>query len=129
MKKSQSSLIIRISFPIPHSMQYIKPFVNLHFRRVVSVKTKNLLNNPFDHLIYDIRIYSMMMVEEKIVLILFFYYWIYLDLPDRSCVFYINHPENWSTGNVREFFSQWTLLSYDRMNLTTHAIAVSLKKD
>lgn len=54
---------------------------------------------------------------------------IHLDLPDRSCVFYVTHPENWSTGNVREFFSQWTLLTYERVNSTTHAVAVSLKKD
>lgn len=52
-----------------------------------------------------------------------------LDLPDRSCVFYVTHPENVSTGNIREFFSQWTLLSYERINPTKHAVAVSLKKD
>ncbi|CAF0964166.1 unnamed protein product [Rotaria sordida] len=51
------------------------------------------------------------------------------DLPDRSCVFYVTHPQKWSTGNIREFFSQWNLLSYDRFDLTTHIIAVSLKKD
>ena len=52
-----------------------------------------------------------------------------LDLPDRSCVFYITHPSTWSSGNVREFFSPWNLLSHDRVDLTTHAVAVSLKKD
>jgi len=51
------------------------------------------------------------------------------DLPDRSCVFYVTHPPTWSTGNVREFFSQWNLLTYERFDLTTHTIAVSLKKD
>ncbi len=44
-------------------------------------------------------------------------------------MFYITHPSTWSTGNIREFFSQWFLLSYDRIDLTTHVIAVSLKKD
>ncbi|CAF5004171.1 unnamed protein product [Rotaria sp. Silwood1] len=51
------------------------------------------------------------------------------DLPDRSCVFYVIHPQTWSTANIREFFSQWNLLSYDRFDLTTHILAVSLKKD
>jgi hypothetical protein len=51
------------------------------------------------------------------------------DLPDRSCVFYVNHPSTLSTGNIRDFFTQWNLLSYDRFDLTTHIIAVSLKKD
>ena len=44
-------------------------------------------------------------------------------------MFYVIHPDSWSTGNVREFCSQWTLLSYDRINPTTHVVAVSLKKD
>jgi hypothetical protein len=51
------------------------------------------------------------------------------DLPDRSCVFYVNHSETITTGNIREFFSQWNLLSYDRFDLTTHIVGVSLKKD
>ncbi|CAF1372500.1 unnamed protein product [Adineta steineri] len=51
------------------------------------------------------------------------------DLPDRSCVFYITHPDTCTTANIREFFSQWNLLSYDRVDLTTHVIGISLKKD
>ncbi|CAF3564308.1 unnamed protein product, partial [Rotaria sp. Silwood2] len=51
------------------------------------------------------------------------------DLPDRSCVFYVTHPQTLSTANIREVFSQWNLLSYDRFDLTTHIVAVSLKKD
>ncbi|CAF1641085.1 unnamed protein product, partial [Adineta ricciae] len=51
------------------------------------------------------------------------------DLPDRSCVFYVTHPESCSTGNIKEFFSQWNLLSYDRFDTKTHIIGVSLKKD
>ncbi|CAF1573125.1 unnamed protein product [Rotaria sp. Silwood1] len=51
------------------------------------------------------------------------------DLPDRSCIFYVSHPQTWSTANVREYFSQWNLLAYDQLDLTTHIIAVSLEKD
>ncbi|CAF1293647.1 unnamed protein product [Rotaria sordida] len=51
------------------------------------------------------------------------------DLPDRSCVFYVTHPQRWSTINIHEYFSQWNLLAYDRLDLTTHIIAVSLKND
>ncbi|CAF4232165.1 unnamed protein product, partial [Rotaria magnacalcarata] len=51
------------------------------------------------------------------------------DLPDRSCVFYITHPATCSTANIREYCSQWNLLSYDRLNLTTHIVGVSLRKD
>ncbi|CAF1076463.1 unnamed protein product [Rotaria sordida] len=51
------------------------------------------------------------------------------DLPDRSCVFYVTHPQRWSTINIREYFSQWNLLAYDRLDLTTHIIAVSLTND
>ncbi|UJR09960.1 hypothetical protein I4U23_014184 [Adineta vaga] len=51
------------------------------------------------------------------------------DLPDRSCVFYVTHPESCSTGNIKEFFSQWNLLSYDRFDLTTHIVGISMKKD
>jgi len=50
-------------------------------------------------------------------------------LPDRSRVFYVNHPETSTTANIREFFSQWNLLSYDRFDLTTHIVGISLKKD
>ncbi|CAF2808727.1 unnamed protein product [Rotaria sp. Silwood2] len=50
------------------------------------------------------------------------------DLPDRSCVFYVTHPQTWPTVNIHEYFSQWNLLAYDRLDLTTHIIAVSLKK-
>ena len=51
------------------------------------------------------------------------------DLPDRSCIFYVTHSQTWSTANIREFFSQWKLLCYDRLDLTTHIIAMSLEKD
>ncbi|CAF4886943.1 unnamed protein product [Rotaria sp. Silwood1] len=51
------------------------------------------------------------------------------DLPDRSCIFYVSHPQTWSTANVRGYFSQWNLLAYDQLDLTTHIIAVSLEND
>lgn len=65
-------------------------------------------------------------IKKKFV---FFFNIYFKDLPDRSCVFYVNHPSTLSTGNIRDFFTQWNLLSYDRFDLTTHIIAVSLKKD
>ena len=71
----------------------------------------------------------MMMVKRKDCVILYMLIFMFKDLPDRSCVFYVNHPESWSTGNIREFFSQWNLLSYDRFDIRTHIIGVSLKKD
>jgi len=83
---------------------------------------------------FDLKYSDVLNDDGKIKIILFFFlniffYLFFEDLPDRSCVFYVNHPSTWSTGNIREFFSQWNLLSYDRFDLTTHIIGVSLKKD
>ncbi|CAF4355655.1 unnamed protein product [Rotaria sp. Silwood2] len=45
------------------------------------------------------------------------------------CVFYVTHPQTWSTANIREIFSQWNLRACDQLDSITHIIAVSLEND
>jgi hypothetical protein len=71
---------------------------------------------------FDLK-YSDVRNDDGEIKIIFFSVIFFEDLSDRSCVFYITHP---STGNIREFFSQWNLLSYDRCDLTTHIIVLVL---
>jgi len=80
---------------------------------------------------FDLR-YSDMLNDDgkrEEMIIRFRFVFFYKDLPDRSGIFYVKHPQSWSTSNIREYFQQWGYPFCERYDSTIHIVALPLQNE
>jgi hypothetical protein len=51
------------------------------------------------------------------------------ELPDRSGIFYVKHPQTWSPFNIRRYFQQWGRPFCEKYDSTTEIVALSLQNE
>jgi len=80
---------------------------------------------------FDLR-YSDMLNDDgkkKNMFILNFDLFFFKELPDRSGVFYVKHPESWSTFNIRQYFQRWGYPFTESCDSTMHIVALRLQNE
>ncbi len=51
------------------------------------------------------------------------------DLPDRSGIFYVKHPQSWSPLDMRRYFQKWGHPFCEACDPTTEIVALPLKNE